>query len=118
MSSNDHDGQSLILYTVQCVFTGDPSVADDWVGWLREEHLQDVMAAGANSAELLRMDGDQLTYEVRYRFPSREAFDVYERDHAPGLRDEGLSRFPVELGLSYRRSVGELLDARSGSASE
>ena len=72
MSSNDHDGQSLILYTVQCVFTGDPSVADDWVGWLREEHLQDVMAAGANSAELLRMDGDQLTYEVRYRFPSRE----------------------------------------------
>ena len=118
MSSNDHDGQSLILYTVQCVFTGDPSVADDWVGWLREEHLQDVMAAGANSAELLRMDGDQLTYEVRYRFPSREAFDVYERDHAPGLRDEGLSRFPVELGLSYRRSVGELLDARSGSVSE
>ena len=102
---------SAILYTVRCSFSADKSVADKWVAWLRDEHLQDVLNAGAMGAELVRMDGDEVAYEVRYRFPSREAFQTYERDHAPQLRAEGLSRFPLDLGLTYSRSVGEFVCA-------
>lgn len=100
-----------IRYTVACTFT-DPEVATRWLAWLEDGHLADVCAAGAESAEAVRMDGDSangdtVTYEARYVFPSRAAFEAYERDHAPRLRAEGLEKFPLDLGLTYRRSVGE-----------
>jgi hypothetical protein len=101
---------STILYTVRCEFT-DPAVADAWLQWLADEHLADVCDAGALDAEAVRLDGDPVTCEVHYHFADRVAFETYERDHAPALREEGLSRFPLELGLSYRRSVGEVTSA-------
>ncbi len=97
---------SEIHYTVGCSFT-DPAVAERWLAWLRDEHLADVCAGGATAAQVVAMDGDDIAYEVRYRFPSRQAFQAYERDHAPRLRTEGLERFPLSLGLTYRRTVGE-----------
>ncbi len=69
-----------------------------------DEHLADVCAAGAQSAELI-VDG--LRCETRYTFADRAAFDAYERDHAPRLRDEGLQRFPLSLGLTYSRTTGK-----------
>ncbi len=100
----------MIAYTVRCAFE-DPEVARQWTEWLVSEHLSDVMAAGASAAELVRLDGDPgaVVLEARYRFDSREAFERYEREEAPRLRDEGLRLFPLSLGLSYTRSVGEIL---------
>ncbi|MFK7817187.1 MAG: DUF4286 family protein [Planctomycetaceae bacterium] len=101
----------MICYTVRCEFSkaAEPSLASDWVRWLRTKHMQDVMDAGAIRAELVFMDGENLTYEVRYRFASRELFNRYESDYAPRLREEGLKRFPLELGLSFSRTVGTVL---------
>ena len=99
---------SEIAYTVACTFT-DPEVAEAWVAWLRDGHLADVCAGGAIDARAVKMDGPQIRYEARYRFASRQAFDAYERDHAPRLREEGLAKFPLELGLTYERTVGEIL---------
>jgi hypothetical protein len=101
----------MILYTVRCEFSPetDSSVASDWVRWLRDKHIQDVLNAGATDAELVLLDGDLLAFEVCYRFPCREAFDNYETEHAAALRDEGLSLFPLSLGLTYQRTVGESL---------
>ncbi len=97
---------SEVLYTVAVTFR-DASLAEQWLRWLRGGHIADVIAGGATSAEIVRMDGTEQSYEVRYRFPSREVFARYEQDHAPRLRAEGLSLFPVEKGVSYRRSLGE-----------
>ncbi|MCH9647664.1 MAG: DUF4286 family protein [Deltaproteobacteria bacterium] len=101
---------SSISYTVACTLAHQ-QIADRWLAWLRDGHLEDVLRAGALSAEVFRMDGEQgsteVRYEVRYVFASRAAFDAYERDHAPRLREEGLSLFPLDLGLAYQRSVGE-----------
>lgn len=97
-----------IAYTVACTFD-DPAVADRWTAWLENEHLRDVLEAGATAARAVRLDGEPVTIEVRYRFASREHFDTYERDHAPRLRAEGLARFPLELGLRYRRTVGTIV---------
>ena len=95
----------MFSYTVRCTFT-DPTVVQSWLKWLLDEHIQDVIDAGALSGEIFRMD-DSETYEIRYRFASKEAFTVYENDHAPRLRAEGLAKFPLELGLEYSRSTGE-----------
>lgn len=104
---------SEIAYTVACTFT-DPDVAERWADWLRDGHLADVCAAGAIDALAVKIDGESLRYEARYRFASRVAFEDYERDHAPRLRAEGLTKFPLELGLSYERSVGEIVSSSSG----
>lgn len=101
----------MFSYTVACTFN-DPRVAEEWIRWLRDEHLRDVRAAGALDAEAIRCDvaaGAKSRIEVRYHFESRAAFDAYVRDHAPRLREEGLKRFPPERGLAYERSSGEVL---------
>jgi hypothetical protein len=100
----------VIVYTVRCRFD-DGSVADRWAKWLVETHLADVCAAGALAAELVRLDGDPIVLEARYRFESREAFARYEREEAPRLRAEGLALFPIALGLHYERSLAELVGA-------
>lgn len=97
-----------LLYTVTATFD-DPAVAEEWIAWLRDGHLAEVIAGGATGAEVVRLDGEPggpTRCEVRYRFPSREVFARYERDHAPRLRSEGMSRFPPERGVRLARTVG------------
>lgn len=98
----------MLVYTVGVAFP-DEATADRWRAWLRDGHVADVIAGGATSAEVMRVDGP-LRLEVRYRFPDRDAFARYERDHAPRLRAEGRALFPPEQGIIYDRSTGELLD--------
>jgi hypothetical protein len=98
-----------IAYTVTVAFR-DVNLAEEWLGWLRGGHIAEVLAGGATSAEIVALDEPSHAYEARYRFPSREAFKQYEREHAPRLRAEGLRLFPIEKGVSYRRSVGVVTD--------
>jgi len=105
----------MFAYTVRCAFT-DPQVAEEWLAWMRDEHFADVIAAGAQRAELVRLDGDPITCECRYRFADRPAFERYEREQAPRLRAEGLERFPLDRGLTYSRSTGEVVLTKSGRA--
>lgn len=97
-----------VLYTVYCTLP-DEATADTYLRWLREEHMADVCAAGALDAQAVRLDGETIRFAISYRFESREAFRIYERNHAPRLRAEGLAHFPAENGLSYKRSFGEIL---------
>ncbi len=95
---------NLISYTVRCTFT-DHSVAPKWLEWLEQEHLQEVLDGGAHQAVVYQMDGEDLTYEIRYEFLDRNKFDEYEQKYAPELRKKGLDRFPLSLGLEYQRTV-------------
>ena len=112
----------MFSYTVAATFEDD-RIAQEWIAWLRDEHLAEVCAAGALDAEVIRCDavdgGDaksQSRCEVRYHFASRAAFEVYVRDHAPRLRTDGLKRFPPERGVAYERATGEVVarHARQG----
>jgi hypothetical protein len=88
----------------------DPALAETWLAWLHGEHLAAVLAGGAEHAEVVELDATEgKAFEVRYRFPSQEAFAVYERDHAPALRAEGLRLFPPEKGVAYRRWTGKVV---------
>lgn len=101
----------MFAYTVTCTFD-DSAVAQEWIAWLRDEHLRDVCDAGALDAEVVRMDGEhdgKTIAQVRYHFADRNSFARYERDHAPRLREDGLKRFPPDRGLTYSRSTGEVV---------
>lgn len=95
------------LYVVACQFDEEASgVAQAWLDWLRQRHLQEVLDAGALSAEILQLSADPPHFEIHYRFASAEDFARYERDEAPRLKADGLARFPLELGLNYQRRTG------------
>jgi hypothetical protein len=82
--------------------------------WLRDRHVADVCAAGADDAELVVLDEvegqQQHVLEMRYRFGSRGAFQRYEREQAPRLRAEGLAEI-ARLGIvaTMTRTTGELV---------
>lgn len=84
-----------VAYSVTATFA-DRSLVSDWLRWLAEGHIADVLAGGASDAELVELDDSGRSFEVRYHFASRDIFAQYEREHAPRLRAEGLQRFPVE----------------------
>lgn len=99
-----------VAYTVAVEFDHEATAAE-WLAWLTGGHIAEVLAGGAEGAEVVRLDGPRAAFEVRYRFASRAAFAAYERDHAPRLRAEGLKLFPPERGVSYRRSLGDVVVA-------
>ena len=103
----------MYVYTVRCKFTSEDriEVSNRWLDWLRDGHIQDVVDGGAIGADIVRMttDENELVFEIRYRFPDRPTFEAYEAEHAPRLRTEGLEKFPLNLGLAYERSTGEII---------
>lgn len=101
----------MFAYTVACDFEVEQT-ARHWVQWLRDEHLSEVCAAGAVAAQVVWLDGAApggARCEARYLFTSRDDFKRYEHEHAPRLREEGLKRFPLILGLRYTRTTGEIM---------
>jgi hypothetical protein len=99
----------MLAYTVISEIA-DPAIAEEFLGWIRP-HAAEVVAAGARSAAVVRLDGEAppVRLEMRYLFASRAAFAAYERDHAPRLRAEGLARFPPERGVRLSRTLGEIV---------
>ncbi len=102
----------MIAYSVTCTFQNE-SLAREWLEWIESEHLGEVIAAGAIDAEVVILDGNPMRCEARYHFASREEFNIYEREHAPRLRNEGLKKFPLTRGMSYVRSMGEVVVEKS-----
>jgi Domain of unknown function (DUF4286) len=94
-----------VAYTVSARFE-DHKTAKEWLQWLMDGHVAEVLATGAIAAEVVELDGPGPCFEVRYRFPTREVFERYEREFAPQLRTEGLRRFPSTKGIQYQRTVG------------
>jgi hypothetical protein len=100
--------REIITYTVSATFT-DCKVGDEWIAWLTSGHIEQVLKGGATDAEIIKMDGDDCRYEIRYHFPSRDVFGAYETNHAPRLRAEGLEKFPSSRGITYARSTGVVI---------
>ncbi|MGE3110021.1 MAG: DUF4286 family protein [Phycisphaerales bacterium] len=92
------------------------ALADTYIAWLEDGHVDAVINAGAHSAMIVRMDGSGATSAdgprrvmTQYIFPTREVFEQYMQKHAPALRGEGLKRFGPETGVSFERMTGEIV---------
>ena len=87
----------------------DAAAEQDWVDWILNQHIADVVAAGAERGQLVHVDTDNDTrvYSVQYEFASRAALDAYLADHAPRLRNEGRALFN-ETQITYTRRTGAI----------
>lgn len=100
----------MIIYNVTSKVAFE--IESDWVKWMLEEHLQEVVATGCfTHAQLLRLletdDEDGATYSAQYFATTKELQEQYVATFAPTLREKVISKWGNRM-ISFR-SVLELV---------
>jgi hypothetical protein len=84
----------MILYNVTVSI--DPTIAEDWLNWMRTNHIPDVMATGCFiESRISRVQGEEeggVTYAITYLAPSQK-LDEYQKQHAPILQKDHSERY-------------------------
>jgi hypothetical protein len=100
----------MILYNVTSSI--EPEIADEWLTFMRETHMPEVMATGffirSQLCRLLDEEEGGITYAAQYYCHSLEQLEEYQRVAAPGLRTDLEIRFPGQY-VSFR-TVLEVMD--------
>ncbi len=86
----------MILYNVTVKIVN--TVHDDWLAWMRDVHIPDVMNTGLfTSYKIGKILGEEedggTTYAIQYLSPSMEAFQKYQDNHAKTLQVEHTERY-------------------------
>lgn len=77
----------MILYNVTVNI--DDSVHDEWLRWMKNEHIPEVLATGLFiDCKIFRIKSDDEgnTYSIQYFLDSMEDYERYAREHAPALQ--------------------------------
>ena len=87
----------MIVYNVTIAI--DLSVEEEWVQWMKEVHIPEVMDTGKfNDHRIYRVMGKQddesTTYSVQYFADSMKELQLYMAIDAPELQQKVLARFP------------------------
>jgi phosphoribosylamine-glycine ligase len=97
----------MIFYNV--TINIDESVHNQWMKWMQEKHIQDVLATGKFSGArmvkvLVEEDMGGTTYSIQYTTDSKETLQRYYDEDAPRLREEGLKLFGDKM-LAFRTEL-------------
>lgn len=95
---------TMILYNV--TIKVEPDVAEEWVAWMKDEHIPELMATGLfTDSRLFRLLGmdetDGITYAAQYFCKDKGDYKKYISDHADKMRGKGLERFKDKF-VAYR----------------
>lgn len=86
----------MILYSI--TINIDHQVHDEWLAWMRKQHVPDVLATGLFvENKILRLlneyDNGGVTYSFQYYLNSMEDYIRYETEHASRLQEEHMKKF-------------------------
>tara|TARA_R110002072_G_scaffold71569_3_gene171456 strand:- start:399 stop:704 length:306 start_codon:yes stop_codon:yes gene_type:complete len=87
----------MIVYSVTINIAEE--VHEDWINWMKEQHIPDVMATGIfTSHQILKVltkaeTEEGVTYNIQYTCPSMKDLHQYQAHHAPRLQKEHSDRF-------------------------
>ncbi len=86
----------MILYNVTVKV--EHGTHDDWLGWMKDLHIPDVMATGLfleyRMSRLLGMDEtDGITYSIQYLLANMEDYQEYHAEHAARLQADHQERY-------------------------
>ncbi len=99
------------LYVVTATLP-DEATAREYVAWLEDGHVDQVIDAGAQTGMIVRLEtveGERPRVETHYVFATRALFEAYVATHAAALRADGLKRFGPERGIRFERRIGEIV---------
>lgn len=85
----------MFLYNV--TISLDPQAEQEWLKWMKEIHIQDVLATNCFiECKLSRVHGEEeqgVTYSVMYLLSSEEKYKEYQSNYAAALQSEHTTRF-------------------------
>jgi hypothetical protein len=86
----------MIVYNVTTMVS--PAIHNQWLIWMKEEHLPEIMATGLfqrnQFMRLKDVDEDQgITYAVQFFAVTLEDYQNYVSNHAPALRLKGTQKW-------------------------
>lgn len=86
----------MVIYNVTVSI--DNNVAEEWLQWMKDVHIPEVMATGYFLAnQICRVMGEEdtggTTYAVQYTCRSAEDLMEYQRDHSPELQQKVNARY-------------------------
>ena len=100
----------MIIYNV--TIQVDEEIADQWLSWLREEHIPDVMASGCfvkfQLVKILGTEPESVSYAVQYYSDNQQQLDLYLEKHAMGLRKKASDKWGDRF-IAFR-TIMELVD--------
>jgi Domain of unknown function (DUF4286) len=97
-----------VRYTVTATLSS-PSVLEEYLDWLRNGHVQAVVAGGAEVAEVCVVDDpDKTQVDSSYVFPSREVMQAYFDGPAIALREDGKLKFVDTGKVTFARRISEI----------
>ncbi len=85
----------MILYNV--TINIDDEVHDEWLSWMKEVHIPDVMNTGHfvenKICKILAESEGGVSYSIQYLCNSMDDLDAYQAKHAPRLQQEHTNRY-------------------------
>jgi hypothetical protein len=104
----------MILYNVTVSI--DPEIAEEWLTWMREVHIPDVMATGCFiESRISRVHGEEeggMTYAITYLSPSQALLDEYQSNHAAALQREHSLKYDGRFA-AFRTMLSVIEEFRS-----
>jgi hypothetical protein len=100
----------MIIYNVTVIL--DESIHVDWVNWMKNGHLQEVMNTNcfisSRVLKVLESPNDGVTYCVQYTAETLEKYRMYQADFAPALQ----AKFPAHFTNKFvvYRTIMEVVD--------
>lgn len=100
----------MIIYNV--TIKVEHAIADEWVQWMRQEHMPELMDTGLFTAnKLCRLleqdDEDGITFIAQYFCNGLTEYNRYISEYAQGFRDKGLKKFG-ERFIAFRTVMEEV----------
>ncbi len=95
----------MIVYSVTCLV--DDSIHDEWLVWMSEEHLPEVMSTGKFiSYEMFKIDPHDesdtgTSYNIQYKLENRSLLEDYSNNHGPALKAKTAAKYGERV-LAFR----------------
>ncbi len=84
------------MYIYNVTINLDESVHQEWLHWMKEKHIIDVLKTGCfTGARVLKVlvEDEGVTYSVQYDFDTMEIYERYQKEFAPALQKEHMERY-------------------------
>ena|ERR1035437_9823588 len=85
------------MYIYNVTISVDKEAHDEWMKWMREVHMPDVIKTGcfidSRILKVLNVEDEGITYSVQYTFLNMGDMEEYKTKHAQRLQKESLDKF-------------------------
>ncbi len=99
------------MYIYNVTVTLEDSIQDEWIKWMKESHIPDVMKTGFFTEHKICKivtEEKESTFAIQYTFNALEDLQKYQQEHAPRLQKEHTEKFKDKFAAF--RTILEIIE--------